>query len=150
MILLPNSGLAAHRSKISTQERQMLVERKVTFNPSAGNLGRWWTQFPHKAISEDSAQPWKFLKGKKEVISVNHWNGVRIGDSPLCACLSTSCDFSLDAILFTQFVHEVTEGEAREEIWSSVTYSSLLLLWSTERTHMLGKVLCDQKIWKVC
>ena len=30
--------------------------------------------------------------------------------------------FSLDAFLFTQSVHEMTEGEAREEIWSSVNY----------------------------
>ena len=30
-----------------------------------------------------------------------------------------------------------------------ITYS-FLLLWSTERTDKLGKVLCDQKIWKVC
>ena len=38
------------------------------------------------------------------------------------AGLSPSCDFSLDALLFTQFVLEVTEGEAREDIWSSVNY----------------------------
>ena len=37
-------------------------------------------------------------------------------------CRSTSYDFSLDALLCTQSVHEMTEGEAREEIWSSVNY----------------------------
>ena len=31
-----------------------------------------------------------------------------------------------------------------------ITFSSFLLLWSMERTNRLGKVLCDQKIWKVC
>ena len=41
----------------------------------------------------------------------------------LCAALSTSRDFSLHVFLFTQFVHKTTEGEAREEIWSSVNYS---------------------------
>ena len=39
------------------------------------------------------------------------------------AVFSVSGDlFSLDTILLTQFVHEITEGEAREEIWSSVNY----------------------------
>ena len=37
--------------------------------------------------------------------------------------------FSLDALLFTHFVQEITEGEAGKEIWSSVdSYSSFLLL----------------------
>ena len=40
----------------------------------------------------------------------------------VCAALSTSRDFSLDALLFTQFVRKTTEREAREEIWSSVNY----------------------------
>ena len=61
-----------------------------------------------------------------------------------------SCDLSLDAVLFTQFVCEITEGEAREEIWSSVHYFSSFLFSSTERTNRLDKVLCDQKIGKVC
>ena len=33
---------------------------------------------------------------------------------------------SLDAILFTKFVIDITEGEAREEIWLSGNYSSFL------------------------
>ena len=32
------------------------------------------------------------------------------------------CDFSLEAILFTQFVCKIIEREAMEEIWSSVNY----------------------------
>ena len=40
----------------------------------------------------------------------------------VCAALSTSRDFSLDALLFTQFIREITEREAREEIWSTVNY----------------------------
>ena len=39
-----------------------------------------------------------------------------------CAGFWTSCDFSFGTILFTQFVHEITGGEAREEIWPSVNY----------------------------
>ena len=48
----------------------------------------------------------KMLKGKGEGISVNRWD--RGSDS--------SCALSLDAIVFTQFVHDITEGEAKEEI----------------------------------
>ena len=47
----------------------------------------------------------------------------------LRAGLATSCGLCLDIFLFTQFVrmvffffHEVTEGKAREETWSSVNY----------------------------
>ena len=52
---------------------------------------------------------------------------------PLCAGLfadlSTSCDLSLDSVLFTQLVWEITEGEAWEKIWPLlVTYASFLLL----------------------
>ena len=40
----------------------------------------------------------------------------------LCVGLLISCDFSLAVILFTWLVCEITEGEAGEEIWSSVNY----------------------------
>lgn len=40
----------------------------------------------------------------------------------LCADLLTPCNPSLDAIFFTQFVCKIAEGEAREEIWSSLNY----------------------------
>ena len=36
--------------------------------------------------------------------------------------LVTSGDLSLDTFFFTQCVHEITEGRAREDIWSSVNY----------------------------
>lgn len=37
-------------------------------------------------------------------------------------CMHTPCDLSLDVILFTQSLCEITEGDAREEIQSSVNY----------------------------
>lgn len=40
----------------------------------------------------------------------------------LCAGLTTSCDLSLDALLFTQFVCKITKRESEEEVWSSVNY----------------------------
>ena len=67
-------------------------------------------------------QPWKFLKGKKEEILVNQWgSGSEASPFPtmcrLMSSLSTSYEFSLDAILFPQFVLEITEEESKEEIW---------------------------------
>jgi len=51
----------------------------------------------------------------------------------LCGGLSTFCDLSLEAILFTLFVREIIEGEAGEENWSSVNYlffiSTFFDLW---------------------
>ena len=32
------------------------------------------------------------------------------------------CDTSLDAILFTQFIHKITEEETGEKVWLSVNY----------------------------
>ena len=50
----------------------------------------------------------------------------------LCAGWSTPRDLPLDAVLLTQFGHtifcEVTEGEAREDIYSSVNFFSSFLL----------------------
>ena len=39
-------------------------------------------------------------------------------------CRLVDCEFYFffNAILFTQLVHEITDGEAREEIWSFVNY----------------------------
>ena len=41
---------------------------------------------------------------------------------PLHADLLTPGGFSLDVVLFTPFVHKMTEGEAGESVWSSVNY----------------------------
>ena len=56
-------------------------------------------------------------------MSVNHgdWCQSR-RHSPLCAGWSTPCDLFLDAVSCTQFVREITEGEAGEESRSSVSY----------------------------
>lgn len=42
------------------------------------------------------------------------------GHPQQCAGSSTLHDLSLDTALFTQFICEISEGEAREVIWSSV------------------------------
>ena len=80
----------------------------------------------------------KVLKGNREVISVNHGDAGRGCQSghhpPLCADLST-CVFSSDAI-FAQFVCEITKGEAREDIWSSLHY---LLFISTSLMYRKGQ-----------
>ena len=40
---------------------------------------------------------------------------------------------SLDVVLFTQFVWEITEREAKEEIWSSINYKLSEVLCVIER-----------------
>ena len=143
------SSLTALCSKINNREREMNVRKELLLN----RMSTIWEDggfiVSKKTIYKDSAPPWKFLKGKREVILIIEMMGVRVVTIPHytgpCAGLSTSCDFFLDAILFTQFIHKITEGE---EIWSLV--NSFLLHWSTERANRLRKILCDQKIWKVC
>ena len=58
---------------------------------------------------------------------------------PLFAGLST-----LDALLFTQFVDEVTEGEAREEIRSSVNY---LFFISTSSIYRKNQQIKSGTVW---
>ena len=55
---------------------------------------------------------------------------------PLHASLSTSCDLSLDAILFSQFFIGLLTGRLGKRLSHLlVTYSSFLLLWSKEETN---------------
>lgn len=46
--LLPNSGLAAHQSKINTCEASVGRMGNVASNQRAGNMGRMQTQRPQK------------------------------------------------------------------------------------------------------
>ena len=59
-----------------------------------------------------------FLKGKKGKQSqlITEVGGKICGHIPLHAGLLTPCELSLDAISFTQSVHEISEGEAGEKI----------------------------------
>ena len=69
---------------------------------------------------------------------------------PLRAGLRASCDLPLDVILFmqfsgllSQFVQEITEGEAEEETWPSVNYlffTSTSLIYRTSRQIRKGSV----------
>ena len=69
---------------------------------------------------------------------------------PLHASSSAPCDLSLDAILFSQFFIGLLTGRlGRRYSHLLITYSSLLLLWSKEKPTG-SKILCDQKVWKVC
>ena len=57
----------------STLEKQMLVERNVDLVRKASNLGRRWIHVP-QTNSEDSAWPWKLLKGKEGSNLFNYWS----------------------------------------------------------------------------
>lgn len=112
----------------------MLVESKVAFNQNAGIWGMVDSVFPI-IISEDSIRPWRFIKGNRQVIPANHWDGGQSPSSPtVCYLVHTRL---LKGKLQKTFGHLLN------------TYSSVLLLWSTERTNKIGKVLCAPKIWKV-
>ena len=102
------------------------------------------------AMSQDSAQLWMFFNRKREAISLNHWAGGQSHHHPSPnAVLSTSCDLSLDVILFPHFVPtvcEITKGEAKEVNY--LFFMSIYLIYG--KNHSLGKVLCGQMIWQVC
>ena len=65
----------------------------------------------------------KGKKGSKLIIEM----GVRVVTIPHCvqAC-GLLVIFLSKLILFTQFVLNITEGEAREQVWSSVSYLFLI------------------------
>lgn len=119
-----NSGPAACYSTINTQEAGGDSKKSCLESESRQSQTRW-TNVPPKPNSEDSAQPRKFSreKGKESRLIAE------IGDQidshpPLRAGWLTPCerDLSLDAILLTQSIWEITEGEARGEIWSPVNH----------------------------
>ena len=88
----------------------------ASFNQKVSNLGRRWTCAPWKTSLKILLHHRSF-KGKRGMISVNHWGGGQGHHCPpLPSALSTSCGLSLVAILFTQFIFEITKGEAGEEV----------------------------------
>ena len=95
---------------------------KSVFNLNASNLGRWGTQGPLKPPPKTLL--WTFLKGSREGLSVNHWDRrSEASPSPLCAGLWAPSALSIDVTRSgLTFCLELTKGEAREEIWSSVNY----------------------------
>ena len=84
------------------------------------------------------------------MISVNHWDRGQIPwQLLLLADLLTTCDPSLDVILFTQFAHEITEGEAGEEIWSSADYLFLVSMsLIPEKNQQVRRGIVWSKVWK--
>lgn len=103
--------------------------KKIAFNQNASNLARWWTEHPPPAPAnylQGFCLAVKAFKGRQGSNLDNHrFGGQSRHHSPLCAGLSAPWGLSLDVIVFTQFcptVQEITEGEARGEILSSVTY----------------------------
>ena len=131
----------------SVLERGADAGRKETcLNQNAGSLGRWWPHCPAETGSKDSAQLWKCLKGKGKSshLIIEMGLGGSMSFLPLTACRLADLWSFPRCQPCLQFVHEVTEGEAREEIGSSVNY----LVFSfacIERTNRLGRVLCGQQ-----
>ena len=106
----------------------MLIEREVAFNQNAGNLGEVVDSVSTKNLQrfqdlQRFCYSWNILKGQRkasQLIIVTE--GQSLQYSPSCIPMSR-CNFLwffFKCYLFTQFIHEITEGEAREEIWSFV------------------------------
>ena len=104
-LLLNEVWLLGAAQKISTRERQTLVERK-------GVLIRMPAIWGDGELSVPQNHLWRFclamkvLKGRSEVISVKIGGQSRHHPS-LCTGSWTSCDLPLDVVLFTQFGHTV-------------------------------------------
>ena len=116
-------GLAAGCRSKNQHSRETDVGRKERcFNQNASNLGRWCTQCPPKNHLRRFCSAMKVFKGKGEIIWVNHWD--RESDSspspPVCRLVNYLWSFFRWYIVHT--ICEITEGEAEEEIWSSVNY----------------------------
>ena len=148
------SGSTAHHLQ---NQYSQIVERTGAFKQNAGNLQRW----------VDSASPrnhlWRFcwavkvLKGKQKWSQLITEMGVRVSTIPHCvqACrlLRSSSRCYLVHTVWSQFVWEITEGDATEKIWSSVNYlffisTSLIygknqqigqgIVWSKDLKGVLG------------
>ena len=102
----------------SMLKRQMLVEMEsIAFNQLTFWGERWILKSKDFASQiQGSAQPWKFLKGKGEAISVNYGNtGSDSLPSSTDAGLLTPRDLTLDVILFIQFVR-LLKGNLRNQV----------------------------------
>lgn len=115
----------------------MLVGKNC-FYQNAGNLGRWWTQSAPKTTCEDfqssAMKAFKRKKGCNRLLTDSE-----SPHPPLCAGLSTSCDFSLATTLFTGLL----KGKLGRR--SGHLFLLSLHFYFFER-NKLGKVLCDHKI----
>ena len=87
----------------------------------------------------------KALKEREGSNLVHHRDGSQsLCHPPVCTACVQACQLLmifLQMLWCSQSVLEITEGEAREEVCSSVN-SSFLLLRSMGRTNKVSKVLC--------
>lgn len=89
------------------------------------------------------------MKGKEKG-SVNHWErGSKSLPSPTVGRLVNFL-WSFFRGYFVHTAYSLKGKLGKRSGHSLITYSSFLLLWSTEGIDRLGKISCDQKVWKVC
>lgn len=110
-------------------KRQVLVQRKVCFIQGAGNLGRRWTCVPGPTpkilLGHES-----FSRVKAEVISVNHWEGVRFIMSLTAWGLVESLSL-FRCYLIHSFLPRWQEGRLGPRSGHRlIAYSSFWFLWS--------------------
>ena len=132
--------LAARKS---VPKGQVLVERKVAFNPKAINLGRRWTQCPQNHLQR-FCSAMKVFKGKKgSNFSESLRREVRSVVIPRCmqACQLLVIFLHILSCSHTLFAR-LLKGKLGKRSGHLLITCSLFLLWSTERNKRLGKVLC--------
>lgn len=132
-------------------ERERYVGRKFLLIRMLAIWGGGGLGSPQNPISEDCAWPWKLLKGKGKPCQLIIERRGQSCCHPYCV---KSCWF---VIFFSCYlVHTFCSwrllkeklGKRSGHLW--ITYSSLLLPWSMERTEKLAEGLHVPKIWKVC
>ena len=99
--------------------------------------------------------PWRRKWQPTPVFLPEKFHGPRslVGCSPL-GC-RVGHDWAISLHFFTSCSHSLfmrlLKGKSGKKIdHLLITYSSFLLLWSKGKVNKLGKVFCDQKIWKLC
>ena len=146
----------------SVSQRQLLEERKVAFNQSQRSWEKADLRSP-KNNSEDCTWSWSFLRERRKSSQLVFEKGARVipATNPLHCRVLSFCDLPLDIMLFTQFVHKITEGKAREEIWSSVNYLVFIsliyrknqqvrqsIVWSKDLESVLGQRWAEHRsVW---
>ena len=127
------------------------------------DLGRRRTYVSPKNNSEDCTWSWSFLRERRKSSQLVFEKGARVipATNPLHCRVLSFCDLPLDIMLFTQFVHKITEGKAREEIWSSVNYLVFIsliyrknqqvrqsIVWSKDLESVLGQRWAEHRsVW---
>ena len=107
-----------------------------------GEMVQWTHCFP-KTTCEGSVHPCKFLKGKREVASGNHWNWRGSELSPATMCRTVP---SLWSSFRCYLVHPVEGKPEKRSGHLLITNSSFLLCWSYRKNQQVRRGIVWLKV----